>query len=114
MSTGAGAPRTGGAPGGAAPPPPGARPPGPVPLSGDSGCVLATSSLPGRTDACARGPVARYVWDLADRDSSRWIVPFGASGRPSDRHFADQLSHWAAGRLIGVPTGDPRPAREDG
>lgn len=83
--------------------------PEPVPLSGDSGCVLATSSLPGRTDTCARGPVARYVWDLADRDSSRWIVPFGSSGRPGDRHFADQLPQWMDGRLIGVPAGDPRP-----
>ncbi|WP_145752263.1 penicillin acylase family protein [Micromonospora aurantiaca (nom. illeg.)] len=81
-----------------------------VALAGDTDCVLATSSVPGVSDACWRGPVARYVWDLTDRAASRWIVPFGASGRPGDTHFADQLTHWAAGTLIPVPasplTGD--------
>ncbi|MFC7549143.1 penicillin acylase family protein [Plantactinospora sp. GCM10030261] len=75
-----------------------------VRLAGDSGCVLATSSVPGVSDACWRGPVARYVWDLTDRAASRWIVPFGASGRPGDPHFDDQLSLWAAGELIPVPS----------
>jgi penicillin amidase len=73
-----------------------------VPLSGDSDCVLATTSVPGVSDACGRGPVARYVWDLGDRANSRWIVPFGASGRPDDPHFADQLPRWVAGDLIPV------------
>ncbi|SCL29102.1 penicillin acylase family protein [Micromonospora aurantiaca (nom. illeg.)] len=76
-----------------------------VALGGDTDCVLATSSVPGVSDACWRGPVARYVWDLTDRAASRWIVPFGASGRPDDPHFADQLTHWAAGTLIPVPDG---------
>ncbi|MEU0963750.1 penicillin acylase family protein [Micromonospora aurantiaca] len=76
-----------------------------VALAGDTDCVLATSSVPGVSDACWRGPVARYVWDLTDRAASRWIVPFGASGRPDDPHFADQLTHWAAGTLIPVPDG---------
>jgi penicillin amidase len=44
------------------------------------------------------------VWDLADRSASRWIVPFGVSGRPDDPHFADQLPLWAAGELIPVDT----------
>lgn len=83
--------------------------PAPVGLSGDTDCVLATSSAPGASDVCWRGPVARYVWDLADRDNSRWIVPFGPSGRPGDRHFADQLPRWAAGELIPVPPGNRRP-----
>ncbi|MEU4664760.1 penicillin acylase family protein [Micromonospora chalcea] len=76
-----------------------------VALAGDTDCVLATSSVPGVSDACWRGPVARYVWDLTDRAASGWIVPFGASGRPGDPHFADQLTHWAAGTLIPVPAG---------
>ncbi|AXH92150.1 penicillin acylase family protein [Micromonospora aurantiaca] len=76
-----------------------------VALGGDTDCVLATSSVPGISDACWRGPVARYVWDLTDRAASRWIVPFGASGRPDEPHFADQLTHWAAGTLIPVPDG---------
>lgn len=73
-------------------------------LSGDTGCVLSTESLPGVTDRSFRGPVARYVWDLHDRSNSRWIVPFGASGRPEDPHFASQLPLWAAGELIPVVT----------
>jgi penicillin amidase len=75
-----------------------------VELSGDSDCVLATHSIPGVSDACSRGPVARYVWDLTDRRRSRWIVPFGASDRPGHPHFADQLPLWATGRLIEVVT----------
>lgn len=73
-------------------------------LSGDTGCVLSTESLPGITDGSFRGPVARYVWDLADRNNSRWVVPFGASGVPDHKHFASQLPLWAAGDLIPVLT----------
>ena len=73
-------------------------------LSGDTGCVLSTESLPGVTDRSFRGPVARYVWDLADRAASRWIVPFGAAGHPDDPHFASQLPLWAEGKLIPVVT----------
>lgn len=83
---------------------------GAVPLAGDANAVLATSSVPGVSDACWRGPVARYVWDLGDRAASRWIVPFGASGRPGDPHFADQLPFWASGELIPVPDGPARPS----
>jgi penicillin G amidase len=75
-----------------------------VELSGDSDCVLATHSAPGVADVCWRGPVARYVWDLTDRQRSRWIVPFGACDRPGDQHFADQLPLWATGELIEVIT----------
>ncbi|MBO4207702.1 GNAT family N-acetyltransferase [Micromonospora echinofusca] len=75
-----------------------------VALSGDTDCVLSTASVPGVSDACWRGPVARYVWDLTDRAASRWVVPFGASGRPDDPHFADQLPRWAGGDLIPVVT----------
>jgi penicillin amidase len=78
-------------------------PPAPE-LSGDSNCVLATSSIPGVSDICWRGPVTRYVWDLTDRARSRWIVPFGASGDPRDRHFADQLPLWVRGELVPVTT----------
>ena len=73
-------------------------------LAGDNQSVLATSSIPGVSDACWRGPVARYVWDLADRQRSRWIVPFGAAGDPGSPHFLDQLPLWAAGDLIPLIT----------
>ncbi|MFI0964453.1 penicillin acylase family protein [Streptomyces sp. NPDC021080] len=73
-------------------------------LSGDNDCVLSTSSVPGLTDLSARGPAARYVWDLADRDDSRWVVPFGADGVPGAVHHRDQLPLWLGGDLAPVAT----------
>ncbi|WP_432927888.1 penicillin acylase family protein [Microbispora sp. CA-135349] len=73
-------------------------------LSGDHDCVLSTSSVPGVTHRCARGPAARYVWDLARRDASLWIVPFGASGVPGDPHRRDQHPLWLRGELVPVIT----------
>jgi penicillin amidase len=73
-------------------------------LSGDHDCVLCTSAVPGLTDLAARGPAARYVWDLARREDSRWVVPFGASGVPGSPHHRDQLPLWLGGDLIPVVT----------
>lgn len=78
-----------------------------VALSGDTGCVLCTESLPGVDDRSFRGPAARYIWDLSERRNSRWIVPFGASGTPGHQHFADQLPLWTAGELAPVVTDWP-------
>lgn len=88
-------------------------PAGPWPgVAGDHDCVLATSSVPGVTDHFARGPAARYVWDLADRERSRWVVPFGASGVPGDAHQRDQLALWLRGDLARVVTDWDRLTRE--
>ncbi|MGW0191234.1 penicillin acylase family protein [Streptomyces sp. NPDC003362] len=73
-------------------------------LSGDHDCVLCTSAVPGLTDLAARGPAARYVWDLARREDSRWVVPFGASGVPGSPHHRDQLPRWVEGELVPVVT----------
>ncbi|MCQ0022229.1 penicillin acylase family protein [Streptomyces somaliensis DSM 40738] len=73
-------------------------------LDGDHDCVLSTSSVPGVTDRSARGPAARYVWDLARREDSLWVVPFGASGVPGDPHERDQLPLWLRGGLLPVIT----------
>jgi penicillin amidase len=78
------------------------RPADGTPLSGDTDCVRATVSLPGLTDLCLRGPVARYVWDLADRGASRWVVPLGADGAPGP-HAEDQTPLWAGDSLVPVP-----------
>ncbi|WP_435208829.1 penicillin acylase family protein [Micromonospora sp. bgisy143] len=78
-------------------------PPGPR-LDGDHDCVLATSSVPGITHGCFRGPAARYVWDLARRQDSRWVVPSGASGVPGDPHHDDQQAAWLTGDLLPVTT----------
>jgi penicillin amidase len=73
-------------------------------LAGDSDCVLSTGSVPGVTHACARAPAARFVWDLARRDDSLWVVPLGASGIPGHAHHRDQLQAWLRGELLPVIT----------
>ncbi|GAA2228742.1 penicillin acylase family protein [Kitasatospora cystarginea] len=84
---------------------PGGPPEGAWPaLAGDHDCVLSTSSVPGVTDLSARGPAARYVWDLARREDSLWVVPLGASGRPRSAHHHDQLPLWLRGDLVPVIT----------
>lgn len=65
-----------------------------VALSGDNDAVRCTGGQTGVNDRSYRGSVARWAWDLSDRDRSRWSVPFGASGDPASPHFADQLSGW--------------------
>lgn len=81
-------------------------------LSGDHDCVLCTSAVPGITDRAARGPAARYVWDLADREQSLWVVPFGASGVPGTPHHRDQLPLWTRGDLVPVVTDFDRLEKE--
>ncbi|MFW6690522.1 GNAT family N-acetyltransferase [Streptomyces sp. MAR4 CNX-425] len=73
-------------------------------LAGDHDCVLATAAVPGVTDRCLRAPAARYVWDVARREESRWVVPFGASGVPGSPHHRDQLEPWLRGGLVPVLT----------
>ena len=76
----------------------------PLPISGDIDCVRCTGSVPGLTDDCWRSSVARYVWDLGDREASGWVVPLGAHGDPRSPHHLDQLPLWVAGRLAPVVT----------
>lgn len=76
--------------------------PRPQPLGGDAECVMANASAVGFSHACAVGSAARYVWDLADRDASRWIVPLGVSGDPRSPWFEDQAPLWARGELIDI------------
>jgi penicillin amidase len=44
--------------------------------------------------------VYRQVLDFADLSRSGWVVPGGASGRPDNAHYADQLEIWARHRLV--------------
>ncbi|MGX5771359.1 penicillin acylase family protein [Microbacterium trichothecenolyticum] len=75
-----------------------------VPLSGDGDAVRCTGSTPGVTARSWRGSVARWAWDLADRENSLWSVPFGAAGDPDSPHFADQLAGWSEVRPARVVT----------
>ena len=69
------------------------------PLSGASDCVMAMNQIGGVTTNAMTGSTARYVWDLSDRDNSRWASPLGASGHPASPHFRDQTTTWATGTL---------------
>ncbi len=71
-------------------------------VSGDIDTVRCTGWLPGVTDEAYRGAVARYVWDLADRADSGWVVPMGAAGDPRSAHHLDQHEAWAEARLLPV------------
>ncbi|UUU23340.1 penicillin acylase family protein [Streptomyces sp. DSM 40750] len=82
-------------------------------LAGDHDCVLCTSAVPGITDLSARGPAARYVWDLARREDSLWVVPFGASGVGGSAHHRDQLPLWFRGDLVPVVTDWDRLTKDD-
>ena len=73
-------------------------------IAGDHDCVLSTTSIPGVTDSFFRGPAARWVWDLSQRDRSRWIVPLGASGESGHPHARDQLPLWQNGELVPTTT----------
>ncbi|RRR95797.1 GNAT family N-acetyltransferase [Glycomyces terrestris] len=85
-------------------PAPGQDPVGPLDgMAGDAECVLSTSGAPGLSEDFLRGPAARWVWDLGDRERSRWIVPFGASGEPGP-HQRDQFPLWKRGDLAPVVT----------
>ena len=70
------------------------------PTGGDGDCVCATGAYPGSGTQSVSGPIARYVFDLADWDNSRWIVFHGVSGQPGHAHYADQNSLWARGEMV--------------
>ncbi|KNX38421.1 penicillin acylase family protein [Luteipulveratus halotolerans] len=67
-------------------------------LGGDSDCVACTGWVPG-SQLTWRGSVARYAWDLADRDASLWAVPLGASGDFENAHSIDQFEAWTSGAV---------------
>ncbi|MFI5626718.1 penicillin acylase family protein [Nocardioides sp. NPDC051685] len=74
-----------------------------TPLPGDTDTVRCNAWIPGTT-VTVRGSVARYAWDLADRDNSRWVVPLGVSGSPDSPHHTDQHDAWAQGGAVRVVT----------
>ena len=75
-----------------------------VALGGEADTVFSSAHPAGVGFNATNGSVARYVFDLADRGASRWIVPLGAAGDPRSPHFADQRDRWAAGELVSMQT----------
>lgn len=58
----------------------------------------------------ATGPGYRGVYDLADPDSSVFIISTGQSGHPLSRHYDDLADLWRRGEYIGMSL-DPDLAR---
>jgi len=70
---------------------------------GGDGDTPQAAGYPGGTGAAgytvSGTSVTRYVFDLADWDNSRWVVPLGASGHPGSPHYADQQAAWSQQQL---------------
>ena len=71
-----------------------------VPLGGDGDTALAASFDMSTPFTMTGTSIARYVFDLADWDNSKWVVPLGASGHPGSPHYADQAPVWGELQLI--------------
>lgn len=66
-----------------------------VAMGGDGDTPQAAAILPTMALTVAGTSVTRYIFDVADWDNSRWIVPLGTSGHPGSPHFADQAERWS-------------------
>ena len=79
----------------------------PLPIDGGNDTPLRAASRiadPEEPFDAVHGAGYRAVYDLADLDSSRFIIAGGQSGNPFSRHWRDQLATWRAGgglRLAG-------------
>ncbi|MDN5567211.1 MAG: penicillin acylase family protein [Paracoccus sp. (in: a-proteobacteria)] len=69
--------------------------------------LLGTDSDPFRA---ATGAGFRGVYDLADPDSSVFIISTGQSGHPLSRHYDDLAGRWRRGEYVGMSL-DPDLAR---
>jgi penicillin G amidase len=68
-----------------------------VAMGGDGDTVQAATISTGYSVGSTS--VARFIFDLRDRQHSVWVVPLGASGHPGSPHYADQADAWAAMQL---------------
>ncbi|MEE8442783.1 MAG: penicillin acylase family protein, partial [Dehalococcoidia bacterium] len=71
-----------------------------VPMGGDGDTPQAGGYSAAQPFTMTGMSVARYVFDLADWDNSRWVVPLGASGHPGSQHYTDQAPTWGDVQLI--------------
>ena len=67
---------------------------------GDGDTVRCGSVMPETGERAVAASVARYVFDLADWDSSGWIVPHGVSGVRGSGHDLDQRAKWLSCDLV--------------
>ena len=71
-----------------------------IPMSGDGDTPLAGSYSPADLATVGGLSVARYAFDLADWDNSRWAIPLGASGHPGSPHYHDQSEVWRQIQMV--------------
>ena len=71
-----------------------------IPMGGDGDTPQCAAYSPSEPFVVSTASVARYVFDPAEWDNSRWVVPLGASGHPGSPHYSDQSSIWAGLRLV--------------
>ena len=78
--------------------------PDPVSVGGDSETIQAAAyGWPrGSSFAVTNTAVYRQILDFAALQESTWVIPGGASGRPDNVHFQDQLLLWGAGNLLSM------------
>ncbi|MBB1491351.1 penicillin acylase family protein [Paracoccus sp. MC1854] len=80
--------------------------------SGDGSSIARAPTLGGGTNpwAAVGGAGYRGVYDLADPDSSVFVIATGQSGHPLSRHYDDQAERWRRGEYVAMSL-DPTLAR---
>ena len=71
-----------------------------IPHSGDGDTPLAGAYAPADLATVTSLSVARYAYDLADWDNSRWVIPLGSSGHPGSPHYHDQSEAWRRVEMV--------------
>jgi penicillin amidase len=79
---------------------------GPYALSGSAATVCAFGGTSSNWKKVAWGPSMRAVWDTADWDQSRAIIPGGQGGHFADPHYDDQIELYLQGKTRIVPWSD--------
>jgi penicillin amidase len=69
-------------------------------VPGDADTVRVAAYVPTTGFDATHASVARYVFDVADWDRSRWVLPLGVEGDRDAPHATDQQPHWVAGALV--------------
>lgn len=63
-----------------------------TPVGGDGATIWATQARYGR--GSDHGVSYRQIFDMADLDSGRIVIPPGNSGRPTSPHYSDNIERW--------------------
>ncbi|MCH9045632.1 MAG: penicillin acylase family protein, partial [SAR324 cluster bacterium] len=71
-----------------------------IALDGDGDTVQAAGYYTAQDYRARFVSVARYIFDGADWNNSRWIIPGGVSGHPGSPHYGDQLPLYEANRYL--------------